>query len=191
MKVKLIKWTGRIVNTLLIGMLLIVATLVLTSVMTDGKPSIFGQELKVVYSGSMEPAIKTGAVIGVKTQFDARNLKVGDTIMFQQEEGVFVTHRIIDVINNDNQLMFRTKGDHNEYADPNAVLPANIYGVHGGINIPYLGYAMDFANSKFGLVILLLIPGVWLLFSSAKSIYIAVREEQKTKNESSSSENVS
>lgn len=187
MKLKVIKWTGRVVNVLLIGLLILVATIVLTSVMSDGKPSVFGQELKVVYSGSMEPEIKTGAVIGIRPEFDVRNLKEGDVIMFQKEQDVFVTHRIIEVIN-EGQLMFRTQGDNNEFADANAVVPENIYGVHGNINIPYLGYAMDFANSQFGLVVLLLIPGVLLLISSAKTIYLAIREERKSKNEASANQ---
>ncbi|MFD2638928.1 signal peptidase I SipW [Piscibacillus salipiscarius] len=193
MKVKIIKWGNRTINFLLIAAFLFTFVLVISNLMSDGTPKVFGQELKVVYSGSMEPEIKTGAVIGIKPDFEVRNLKEGDIIMFQQRENHFVTHRIIEVLNNDGQLMFRTQGDNNEFADANAVLPANIYGVHEGINVPYLGYAMDFANSKFGLVTLMFIPGFWLLFSSGKTIYLAIREEKQQKEESSSepAENIS
>ncbi|RPF54026.1 signal peptidase I SipW [Aquisalibacillus elongatus] len=193
MKVKVIKWISRVVNILLVAIFLFTFALVISNLMSEGNPKVFGQELKVVYSGSMEPEIKTGAVIGIKPEFDVRNLKEGDVIMFQQRENHFVTHRIIEVLNNDGQLMFRTKGDNNEFADTNAVIPANIYGVHDGINIPYIGYAMDFANSKFGLVALMFIPGFWLLFSSGKTIYTALKEEKEKKKRANTEtvENVS
>ncbi|MBM7097060.1 signal peptidase I [Bacillus sp. H-16] len=191
MGVKILKGISTGVNVLLFGLLIITAVLVLTSLTSDGETQIFGKELKVVYSGSMEPEIQTGAVIGINPSINKESLSVDDVIMFQQEEGVFVTHRIIDVINNNGHVMYQTKGDNNEAADTNPVLSDNVYGLHDGINVPYLGYAMDFANSQFGLVALLIIPGIMLLMSSARTLYSGIRElnEEKRKavNEAASS----
>lgn len=181
MKTKTLKWLGRTMNIILVSMLLVVFTMVITNVTSNGEPTIFGQELKVVYSGSMEPEIQTGSVIGINQNYDVRNLAEGDIIMFQEDNQTFVTHRIIDVLNNDGQLMFRTKGDNNDAADANAVLPENIYGKFGGINVPYIGYVMDFANSSMGIMLLLVIPGLWLIGWSIKMIVTAYKEEKKQK----------
>ncbi|MET3684204.1 signal peptidase [Alkalibacillus flavidus] len=180
MKAKTMKWLSCIMNTMLVGLLVTIFVLVMTNISTGGSPSIFGQELKVVYSGSMEPEIQTGSIIGINQNYDVRNLAEQDIIMFQEEEGTYVTHRIIEVINNDGQLMFRTKGDNNNAADSNAVLPDNIYGQYSGLHVPYIGYVMDFANSNIGLMILLVVPGLWLIVWSVKTIISAYREEKQS-----------
>ncbi|PKR77201.1 signal peptidase I [Halalkalibacillus sediminis] len=172
---KAIKWIGKVVNVFLIVALVFTSILVFTNLSSDGPPQIFGQELKVVYSGSMEPEIKTGAVIGINPNIDKNSIKVGEVIMFQSEPGVYVTHRVMDVTQNDSGVLYTTKGDNNESADINPVQAENVYGVHSSINIPFVGYMMDYANSSMGVATLLIIPGIILLLSSIKSIYQAIR----------------
>lgn len=184
MTLKTLKVISTIINWLLIIALIFVAALVFINMTSEGNPQIFGQELKVVYSGSMEPEIKTGSVIGIIPAVDKDNYKVDDIIMFQSEPGVYVTHRIMDVFQNNSGVLYQTKGDNNEHPDTNPVMAANVYGKYSGLHIPYLGYVMDFANSKFGLVALLIIPGVLLLIQSGKSLYEGITELRKQKNQS-------
>ncbi|GEN44340.1 signal peptidase I SipW [Alkalibacillus haloalkaliphilus] len=188
MKVKTMKWISRSVNIVLIALFFITLGLVFTNVTSDGAPKILGQELNVVYSGSMEPEISTGSVIGIDTNINPEALSEGDVVMFQSEPGVFVTHRVIDVVENNNQVMYRTKGDNNEAADSSLLLPENIHGVHSSINIPFLGYVMDFANSSLGIALLMIIPGILLVVSSGKTIYKALKEQRNLKEESSTEE---
>ncbi|MFV8826780.1 signal peptidase I SipW [Alkalihalobacterium sp. APHAB7] len=176
MAAKTLKIFSKTINVILMVLLVITAILVFTNLTSEGSPKIFGQELKVVYSGSMEPEIKTGSVIGVIPAIDKNSYQVNDVIMFQQSPGVYVTHRIIDVFQNESGVLYQTKGDNNAQADVNPVLASNVYGLHSGFHVPYLGYAMDFANSQFGLVTLLLIPGILLLIHSGKTLYVGIRE---------------
>lgn len=58
-------------------------------------------------------------------------------------------------------------------------------GEYTGVTIPYVGYAMSFAVSKAGSVVLMIIPGLLLLLYALYSSWKAVAALEK-KNVSSS-----
>ena len=58
---------------------------------------LFGLDIYVVLSGSMEPAYQTGSVIYVK-EADTDGLEAGDVITFYLNEDTIATHRIIEVV---------------------------------------------------------------------------------------------
>ncbi len=71
-----------------------------------------------VLSGSMEPEIPTGSVV-VVTPKPLREVRVGDVIVFNAPtDGRPVTHRVIEVLEDGNRPLIRTKGDANASADP-------------------------------------------------------------------------
>ena len=70
-------------------------------------PGLFGIRPYVVYSGSMEPKIPTGAVVFTKE--GAYSLETGDIITFHNEDTV-VTHRVVKK----EEGTFITKGDANK-----------------------------------------------------------------------------
>ena len=72
--------------------------------------------------------------------------------------------------------MYETKGDNNKTADMEPVLSENVRAVYTGFTIPYVGYFIDFAQSKEGSAILLIGPGLLLLGYAAFSIFQAIRE---------------
>lgn len=162
-------------------LLIMMVFVVITSKASGGEPEIFGNQLKTVLSGSMEPTFKTGSIIAVKPVEDITTLKEKDVITFTQEDGNLVTHRIIEVIQNGEHTMFHTKGDNNENADTQPVLAENVVAVYTGFTIPYIGHFMDFAQSSKGTALLLIIPGLLLLGYSAMTIYSAIKEIDVTK----------
>ncbi|NYB74276.1 signal peptidase I [Sedimentibacter hydroxybenzoicus DSM 7310] len=85
----------------------------------------------VIVTGSMEPEIKPGDVILVEKITgieDINNLKVNDVIQFQRD-GIFISHRIIDILNTEeNGLQFKTKGDNNQSPDTEPVKSQDIRG---------------------------------------------------------------
>lgn len=169
-------------NTLTLLLFLLLLTMifiVISSKASGGEPEIFGNQLKTVLSGSMEPTFKTGSIIAVKAVEDPTTIKKDDVITYVQEDGSFVTHRVIEVIKNGENTMFQTKGDNNEDLDSQPVLAQNVSAVYTGITIPYLGYLIDFAKSSKGTAMLLIIPGILLLAYSGLTIYQAIREIEK------------
>lgn len=126
-------------------------------------PSVLGFESFVVYSGSMEPAIKTGdiAVVG---PVKAGELKVGDVITFRTPSNpeVVVTHRLVALETDPGgHLMFQTKGDANDVVDQvqvegSALLGRVVY------SLPRLGYMVDFSKRTEGKMLFIALPGVLL-----------------------------
>ena len=72
----------------------------------------------VIITGSMEPVIMPGDVVLVE-KVDSHSVRTGDIIMFDNGEGVYITHRIIEIIEDDNGRQFVTKGDNNASKDTN------------------------------------------------------------------------
>ncbi|MBM7588113.1 signal peptidase [Bacillus pakistanensis] len=174
------KKTFKIVRTifsyLLIALFLTLAIIVISSKASGGEPTVFGHQMKVVLSGSMEPTFKTGSIIVIKPSADGSQYKKGDVITFKEKDNKIITHRITEVKKANNQVMYTTKGDNNAGADLNPVLSQNVIGKYADITIPYVGYLLDYANSKLGAALLLIIPGLILFIYSIFSIMGALKE---------------
>lgn len=108
---------------------------IITSVISIGiiwfAVGVFPIYPSVIATGSMEPMIKPGDVILVKKVVDMEginNLEIDDVIQFKRDS-ILITHRIIDVRNDDEEgLGFRTKGDNNSSADSEIVKPEDVKG---------------------------------------------------------------
>ncbi|MDQ0175063.1 signal peptidase I SipW [Bacillus chungangensis] len=171
------KWLNIGTTIILYALLLCMIVIVLSAKAAGGEPKVFGYQIKTVLSGSMEPGIKTGSVITVKPGGDMTRFKENDIITFHdQAEDVLITHRVIDVINNDGVVMYKTKGDNNDAADRNPVLSDHVVAEYTGITIPYVGYFMNFAQSKNGSIFLLILPGVLLLGYAIYQIWTAIKQ---------------
>lgn len=75
-----------------------IASLLVLAIVTHFVLYLFSYRALVVVSGSMEPDIKTGSVIYIKTYKQDKvydNIKVGDYITFVNNEGHNVTHAVI------------------------------------------------------------------------------------------------
>lgn len=127
----LMKAAGGAVFSLLV--LLLVFSIV-TIYITKSKgevPSIAGLELFEVESGSMEPTLNVGTVILSRKPGVGSGLKVGEVVTFRTVSGAIVTHRIIEVIkNNDGSVAYRTKGDNPVNSpDQDLLSPDRVIGV--------------------------------------------------------------
>lgn len=97
--------------------------------MTKGRgeiPNVMGFQLFAIESGSMEPTLKIGAVIVSRKPKDPENLKVTDIVTFKTLSNAIVTHRIIEVvINDDGGKAYRTKGDNPRNSADQELLTSN------------------------------------------------------------------
>jgi len=110
-------------------------------------------EVKIVKSGSMEPAISTGSLVVVKPH---SIYKKGDVITFGKDtkSEVPTTHRVVD-LNADGT--YTVKGDANEEVDPNPVAKRDVIG-KVAFSVPYAGFVLDFARQPIGFALLIAIP---------------------------------
>ena len=91
---------------------------------------LVGLNTYVVLSGSMEPTYHTGSLLYVKS-VDPQDLRVGDPITFMLNEDTVATHRIIEILPDEEDssvLRFRTRGDANDAPDGTPVHYKNVIG---------------------------------------------------------------
>lgn len=182
------KWASNLLTVILFLILILMLFFVISSKASGGEPQVFGYQLKTVLSGSMEPGIKTGSIIAVKPGGDMQRFKENDVITFKQDGNILVTHRIIEVIKNEDQVMYRTKGDNNNAEDQNPVLSENVVAEYAGLTIPYLGYFINFATSKNGSALLLILPGILLFGYAAITIWQTLKQLEKKHTASDNNE---
>lgn len=101
---------------------------------------VFSVYPKVILTGSMEPVIEPGDIILIK-KFETREqieaLDVGDVIVFKRE-GKSISHRIINIVQQEGRVLYETKGDANQSADTTWVSLQNLEGKMVRV-IPKLG----------------------------------------------------
>lgn len=114
-----------------------------------------------VLTGSMSPTIKPGDFIVVK-EIDANKVENGDIITFKSNNSKnLTTHRVVDVINDDGNISFQTKGDANDVLDP-MLIDSNLLVGKVIFNIPYIGRIMSLVFKFKGIIITFII--VYLCF---------------------------
>lgn len=119
--------------------------------------TIGADESYVVLTASMTPAIAPGDVVVVDDRGTA-TVAEGDVITFRRADGAIpVTHRVIGVEERGGERAFATKGDANEDADSGLVPASDVVGTVV-VTIPYLGYVIQFGNSPYGFLALVVVP---------------------------------
>jgi len=141
----------------------------------------FGWRIDIVFSGSMEPALKVGS-LAVTRPFTAQSVKVGDIITFYSPLDMrLTTHRVL-ATQDTPALYFRTAGDANRSPDPFAVPAQNVVGTVC-CRIPYLGYAAEFIKTPRGLLLTLLVPGLIVIVTEARTIRSTLNQESHRKRD--------
>lgn len=125
---------------------------------------LFGLRVYSVLSGSMEPTYHTGSLLYVK-ETDTTSLKSGDVITFMLDEDTVATHRIVEVITDEEDpstVRYRTKGDANASPDATPVHYKNVIGTPV-YSIPYLGYVANYIQHPPGTYVAISAGAVLLL----------------------------
>jgi signal peptidase len=104
---KIFNWVFFIL--LFVGLSAILTTIIIAKSRGE-TPAVFGYQLYVVQSGSMEPTFNIGTLILSKIPTDPSKLKKGDVVTFTKK-GMTITHRIFEVINDNETVKYKTKGD--------------------------------------------------------------------------------
>ena len=129
---------------------------------------LFGLMPYTVLSGSMEPTYHVGSLIYVEKASPAE-LDVGVPITYVINGKTVVTHRIVEVVEEDGVTKYRTKGDANEDVDGTPVPYENIIG-KPVFTIPFIGYVAYFVQNSPGNIIVFSILGVLLILTFVPDI---------------------
>ena len=133
-----------------------------------------------IQSSSMEPTYPTGSIVYVK-EADPSKLEVGDVITFNLGGDVRGTHRIIEVVpdeQNSDIVRFRTKGDANEEADSGLVEASNIVG-QAVFCIPFLGFFAAYIQTASGRYLTMAVAAIILLLLIIPDLIFDDKKDKK------------
>lgn len=139
-----------------------VAVVVILAILLVGV-RLIGMQVFTVLSGSMEPTYHVGALIYVK-KVDPMKLQSGDVITFMLDEDTVATHRIVEVVPDEQDpsvIRFRTKGDANDAVDGSLVHYKNVLGTPV-FTIPKLGYLASYIQNPPGTYVAISVGAVLL-----------------------------
>ena len=162
---KILTIVGTVLCIILIPILLINITLIAKSYINkDEVPSIGGTFPLIVLTDSMYPDIKSGDLIICNTA-EAEDVKVNDIISFFDPAGngtSIVTHRVIEIVEEDGEILFRTRGDNNNTEDKELVPAENLVGIYK-MRIAGAGHIAMFMQSTAGLIVCVVLPIILLV----------------------------
>jgi len=142
---------------------------------------VAGLQPMVMITGSMTRTIPVGSLV-VDQTVSPSSLRVGDVISFRKPLGApgLATHRIIEIQRSNGHVVYRTKGDSNPVADPWAIeFERNMQAHRVVFHAPYVGYALLFAHSRLGIMLLIAYVCFSLLVTTLKVIAQSAVESQK------------
>ena len=162
---KIFSIIGIVLCIILIPILIINITLIIKSnIGKDEVPSVGGYFPMIVLTDSMNPDIKSGDLIICHT-IDAGTIKENDIISFFDPAGsgsAIVTHRVVEIVNEDGRLFFKTKGDNNNTADKDLVPAENLVGIYK-TRIAKAGNIAMFMQTTTGLIVCVVLPVILLV----------------------------
>ena len=166
----------KIIYYVFIGAIALVALLLIFSAFPI--PGNF--RVMIVQSGSMEPAIKTGSVVVVKS---ASDYKVGDIITFGPYSKIKAptTHRIYEIKGDCPNCTFVTKGDANNAPDQRDIRPSDVVG-KVLLDVPYVGYAVAAAKKPIGFAFIIIIPAAIIIYDEIRKIWGEIKKLRKEKS---------
>ena len=143
--------------------------------------------LYTIISPSMVPSIKVYDVVVDTKVGPAESIKVGDIITFDSTDfsigkSISVTHRVIEVlVDPQGNYSYTTKGDNNVIKDAKPVPYNNITG-KVLFKIPQLGRIQSFIASKFGWLLIIVIPALYIIIKDVLKILkvISPDDEKRT-----------
>ena len=156
-----------------------VVIVVLLAVMLVGV-RLFGLKPFVVLSGSMEPEYHVGSLIYVKS-VDYKTLQAGDDITYTLDKDAVVTHRIIEVLVDEEDpetLRYFTQGIANDVPDGTSVHYRNIIG-KPVFTIPYLGYVSNYIQNPPGMYVAVAAGAILILLVFLPDIFADDKKEKE------------
>lgn len=164
----------KVLSTIIMVVLLILAVLLIG-------PKLLGFQGYAVLSGSMEPDIPVGSIVYDK-EVEPETLKTGDVITYQLSDNTLVTHRIISIDENVEEII--TKGDANDVEDGAPVSYSKVVGKMS-FSVPLIGYITIYGKTKLGIAAVCGVIVVLLLVNFLPDIF---KEDEKDSSENTEKE---
>ena len=140
-KTAIIKKIWKVLEKVIMIAIIFISAVIVTQNVTDNENAFLGYRIFRVQTGSMVPVYNVGDVILVK-ETELSKIKIGDDVTYWGTSGVMngklVTHRVIDIQEEEGKKAFYTQGVANTTKDPvvygeqiNGVVQGKLYIITG------------------------------------------------------------
>lgn len=187
---KVIKRIVNIIIDILVVLILMVSILVVVLSLTSkssGVPNIFGIAPLSVQTASMEDTINPGDLILCTLTKNSEQFEEGDIVTFPIKingEKVLNTHRIVEVVKDENITYYRTQGDNKETnpePDTDFQTPSTIVAKYTGTKISGLGDVLSFIRTQLGFFLCILLPMIIFFIYEAVRVVMNLMAYSKEK----------
>ena len=147
-------------------------------VQKDDKIGLFGYNISIVMTGSMQPSINIGDIL-IEKRVSSNEIAVGDVISFNVEKSKSkMTRRVTQIIHENETVKFKTKGESNNVEDPDLV---NVDMIEGKVikHVAGFGVLISYVFSKTGLALLAFLIVILYFIISNKKTRMIMREEAR------------
>ncbi|MBN8048817.1 signal peptidase I [Paraclostridium bifermentans] len=148
---------SKIINIVVVFLITVLALNLITT-KSDKMFKLIGFRSYTVLSGSMEPKFYPGDMV-ITQHKDKADIKVNDIVTYKDNEGVIITHRIIE----ETDQGYITKGDNNNVNDADILKKENIIG-EVKFSIPKVGYVMNLLSNPKAIAIEMILLAVFIFF---------------------------
>jgi|AntRauTorcE11897_2_1112592.scaffolds.fasta_scaffold00001_510 signal peptidase len=142
--------------------------------------NLFGYSFAYVLTGSMEPTLNVGDAILIK-DVDANNIQVDDIVTYKSTEGVlsgnYVTHRVVEINEENGQLIFTTKGDANNSIDTEIITADKIHGVFQR-KLVIIKYLLSVFTNVYVFMIFIIAPLFISLFMQLVNFIVELKSDK-------------
>src|SRR3990172_4785606 len=138
----------------------------------------------VVQTGSMAPSIPAGSLVVVAkkgTDGAGVNYVENDVITFQKGKEL-VSHRVVNVIRENEEKFFQTKGDANQEPDPELVPDKQVVG-RVVFAAPFVGKFVSYARQPLGFILLITVPTLFFIISELLMLIEEIKKRPKKRDE--------
>lgn len=162
---KFIKFIIGLIRLVVWIIAIMVVVLILVQRVFNNKIALGNYRIFTIASGSMLPEYKIMDVILVGSK-DYDKIKVGDDLVYMGKVDSYkdkiITHRVINVENNNGVYEYTTKGINNPLEDP-IVEQSQVYGVVKYKTV-VLSFLSGIMNNSYGFYFLVFVPVAFLIF---------------------------
>ena len=167
----------RLLNIAVTAALTGAALVVMGALAASLAPRLLGYSPVIVYGSSMADSVPVGSIAVTET-VRPEDVSVGDVIVFHPPTTLTnlstnplpLMHRVVSVREEEGQRVFQTKGDANPTPDPTEVALQGT-GSRVVYTVPYIGYLVNFAGTRLGWVLLLMLPATYLGITTLRRIW--------------------
>lgn len=188
---KVLKKIINVIIDIVVILVLVVSILIVTLSLTSkssGVPNLFGVAPLSVQSNSMEDTFTTGdLLLSQVTNDPGETYEVGDIVTFPitvNGESVLNTHRIVEVVKDDNITYYRTQGDNkktNPEPDEELQTSSSIVAKYTGTKIGGVGNFLSFIRTQLGFFLCVLLPMIIFFVYEAVRVVLNLLAYNKEK----------